>query len=96
MSLPTTTFPTACNMFDNLEIKWGIGWAPVNQNQPVEWRSIGETSNDVYLTSDTPKHLNRLYWTVVHIGSHYAEGETSENGVILKAWEEFSDRVVKQ
>jgi len=86
-------WPDSVQHFDDLKIVWKLVFQTPNGQS--ENRSLKETYNDVYLTLKSPKNLAKLYWTLVHIGSHNAEGATNEDEVILGSWDEFKDRVVK-
>ena len=76
-------FPKKAYHFDNFVLAWEISF----DNQ-VTWKKIGSSSNDIYITLKEPA-VSPLFHTVVHIGSHEAHNETTENGVITEVWKKF-------
>jgi len=73
------SFPGVVRHYDEFQLTW---YATVRGSEgQIE---VGTSSNDVYLTLGEPQ--TTLYHTVVHLGSHNAQGATTESDVILDVW----------
>jgi hypothetical protein len=72
-------FPNSVKHYDDFQLNW---FATV-QGQTA-YTQVGTSLNDLYLTLAEPQ--GPMYHTVVHLGSHNAQGATSENDVILDVW----------
>jgi len=75
----STAFPNVVKHYDDLVLYW---YATVLGQTATTL--VGTTSNDVYLTYAQP--ASTLYHTVLHLGSHYAQGADNETDVILGVW----------
>ena len=86
----TVPFATSVQHYDNFDIHW-----EASSDGGTTWTDVGSSSNDLYLTLHNPT-VNPLYHTVVHIGSHNAAGQNTDNGTVEAAWGEFTDNDVKR
>ncbi len=91
VTLPETAaeipFPNCVMHYDDFELNWLAtvqNWPDPEFLGPGSM-APGTSSNDLYLTLDTPQ-VSPMYHTVVHLGSHYAQGDVAENDVILDVW----------
>ena len=85
-----SNFPKVVKHYDDFNLNW---FAKV-QGQTAQI-PVGTSSNDVYLTLAEPQ--GPMYHTVVHLGSHYAQGATTENDVVFDVWGNvFSNHTVER
>ena len=82
-----TPFPGEVRHYDKFVLNW-----QASSDAEETWIDVGASQNDVYLTFDTPAPAP-LYHTVVHIGSHNAQGIGGTGGapVVEAIWDYFSN-----
>jgi hypothetical protein len=85
----TTSLPNEVKHFENFEITWEA------KADDLDWTVIGKSKGDVYLTLAQPT-TSPLWHTVVHLGSHFAQGATTEDEVITMVWQNFQVLAVKK
>lgn len=81
--------PDAVGLFDSSNIAWEMN--PGGQG----WAGAGTTSNIVYVTLANPSGTPN-YWTLLDVSCRGAAGETSEAGVIAKAFEPLKGRAISR
>ena len=83
-----TPFPQQVRHYDDFDLQW-----QASSDGGTTWTDVGTSSNDVYLTWQDPT-VSPLYHTVVHLGSHNAQGigGTDSGPVVTAIWGDFSDR----
>lgn len=88
----TDPFPEEVHHYDNFDLDW-----EASSDGGTTWIGVGASSNDLYLTWADPQ-VDPLYHTVVHIGSHNANGigGSDEAPVVAAIWGEFTDRDVRK
>jgi len=84
-------FPDTVYHYDDFQLDW-----EASSDGGNTWIYVGSSSNDIYLTWDTPQ--TDLFHTVIHIGSHNAHGiGGAEPGPVVEAaWQEFADLEVQR
>ncbi len=80
-----TAFPDQVRHYDDFDLDW-----QASSDGGTTWIDVGTSSNDLYLTLDDPA-VDPLYHTVVHLGSHNAQGQTTEDGTITDVWNNVFD-----
>lgn len=75
--------------FDPYTINWEISFDAGNT-----WRTIGSTSNTLYVTKSSQSSSSYNYHTVFHLSCKNANYQTSDTAIISHVWEEFTDQVI--
>ncbi len=99
--LATSNFYDKVAHFTSVNIRFDVDL--VDGTGVFDWQQIGQSDNHVYVTLDSPYaasidnngSLMPYYHTVLHIGSHYAAGETTADRVVEKVWDYFKGLQVK-
>ncbi|WP_436717932.1 SdrD B-like domain-containing protein [Roseiconus lacunae] len=74
----SSAFPNTVKHYDDYQISWQT------REPGGDWEPAGTSSTDLYLTLAAPKAP--LYHTSLHLGSHYADGKTTQDQVIDTVW----------
>ena len=84
----STAFPQTAKHYNDFELYW-----EASSDGGTTWTHVGTSANDLYLTWHAPG-VSRLYHTLVHLGSHNANGigGTDAGPVVSAIWADFSDR----
>jgi len=88
--------------FEDFQITWQIANDPnVAESQ---WKTVGESTNNLYVTYQTPflltnsscfQYDDRYHHTLLHIGCTGAIGQNNVSGIISAVWAQFTNADVK-
>jgi hypothetical protein len=88
-SASSAHLPNKVMHYDDFEITWEV------REPGGKWIGAGATANDLYVTLAQPVG-GAMYHTVLHIGSHFAQGSETEDDVILAVWKHFRGLAVQK